>query len=189
MPKMLTHVLGKDRTRENFVMSSVYKVGDKELKNGKIIYINGMKNSLKNSKEASEKISLYADGANVTGVHNASHNFVNDTLEWNKNRRGIAARPTQILVEEVRTYCNAHPDNSKVLIICHSQGTAHTNNALYLLPKEMRKRVEVAAVAPGKYICKFLCDFITHFLSNNDKFIPNLDKKGSLPKNKGPYTY
>ncbi len=178
-------ILGKERTRENFLMSEVYKVGDKELKNGKIIYINGIDNTLEDSQESTNVLSQYSEGASITSVYNATHGKVNDLNEARKNMNGIVTTPSFLLANEIISYFNAHPDDSKVLIVCHSQGTAHTNNTLYLLPKDIRKRIEVAAIAPSKYIDDSLCRHVGHYLSENDAFVPNIDKERRIAEKQG----
>jgi isopentenyl phosphate kinase len=52
---------------------------------------------------------------------------------------------------------NADQPSAKILHFCHSQGTLHTKNALLRLPKEIRDRVIVVAIAPAAVVPKKLC--------------------------------
>jgi len=67
--------------------------------------------------------------------------------------------------------------NAKILHVCHSQGALHTRNALNKLPKELRKHIQVVAIAPAGYILEDLCETATHYVSSKD-FIPSFDGEG-----------
>jgi hypothetical protein len=64
----------------------------------------------------------------------------------------------------------ANIDNpfAKCLHVCQSQGALHTKNALLRLPKEIRERIIVVAIAPAAVVPKELCFESYNYVSKRD---------------------
>jgi len=63
--------------------------------------------------------------------------------------------------------------------LCHSEGAINTRNALMCYNPELRKMIDVVAIAPGGYVDRYLCRDIHHYISVRD-FVPLLDISGMV---------
>jgi Protein of unknown function (DUF687) len=158
-----------------------------ELPHGRIMLVNGVAGEEQKLQERLCTLSTYTqigrkgeNAYNVHGVWNATHGVVTDLLEARGNIfGGKATEPSALLAEAWIEFYNQHRDDpdARVLQICHSQGAAHVRNALRMVPREVRKRIEVVAIAPGAYIPQELCARVVHYRRNGDP-VPLLDTDG-----------
>ena len=63
---------------------------------------------------------------------------------------------------------NKNNPNAKILHFCHSQGAIHTKNTLMKIPKEIRERIIVVAIAPAVIIPEELCYQSFNYASRKD---------------------
>lgn len=144
---------------------------------GAIGYMNGIQNKYLEAKESAIYISKLAGGAEIHFIYNATHGFIEDLGECIMGLFGYATPPIRELHKAWSAFFAAHPPPEKFLQICHSQGAIHVRNALLSYDPDLRKRIDVLAIAPGAYIQDTLCNNVEHYCSTWD-FIPWLDRKG-----------
>ena len=135
--------------------------------NTAITVINGVGNSYSDVRQKALELSEAGGSCNVYGVHNASHRVIADGREAFANKRGACTPPVYKL-RDVWIQLLTEKKISRILHYCHSQGAAQTRLALQLLPKELRERIDVVAVAPFAYIPSHLCGAVVHLVSKGD---------------------
>jgi RHS repeat-associated protein len=115
---------------------------------------------------------------NVKGVHNATFGIVRDVLCYFDSLFNYAAyegvRELHKIWYDFFSHCSNH---ATLLMICHSRGALYVKNALLSFPEDLRKRIEVIAIAPGAYIDPYLCKSIKHYESTGD-LVPCADMEG-----------
>lgn len=102
----------------------------------------------------------FTQGIHMCGVNNRDHGLLLNGIEvLSLNLNGISPNTAEGLMAKWTAFHNENRDNpfAKILHICHSQGAAHTKNALEALPKEIRDRVLVLAIAPLAIVSKEIC--------------------------------
>ncbi len=133
--------------------------------------INGIATSMKDAKAHAEYLAKLADGHTIDWVYNRSHGPIVDLAEvFTMNYLGVSPYTSTLLQ---KTWSEFHRQNlgnphAKYLQFCHSQGAIHVRNALEKLPKEIRDRVIVVAIAPAAIIPKELCYDSYNYASKND---------------------
>ncbi|MFT4551699.1 MAG: hypothetical protein ACI9S8_000315 [Chlamydiales bacterium] len=140
-------------------------------------WVNGIKNSESGSKANAKMLSEMAGGLNIHGVYNASHGFRLDLIECLLGLSNVSTEPVKNLHGTWNDFFKNNPDDAVFLQVCHSQGAIHVRNALEKYPEELRKRIQVVAVAPAAYISADLCLKVDHYTSSRD-FIPWIDYEG-----------
>ena len=152
-----------------------YTINSKALPQGRISFINGIKYHFEDSLNASLLVSNYAGGAKVHGIHNATHGAW-DLFQCKKGFQGFLFSPAKMLKEDWEQFHqdNLKKPNAKLLTICYSGGCIETDNALLTSPKEVRDRVIVIAIAPGRIISNKICFKSVNYVSKGWDPVPFL---------------
>jgi hypothetical protein len=121
--------------------------------------INGMNTKLDYALGHATYLQQFASGVDLDWVYNCSHGPIADAVEIFANYMGYSPNTANLLRNTWTEFHFANNTNSniKYLQYCHSQGAIHVRNALAGLPKEIRDRVIVVAIAPGAIIPDDMC--------------------------------
>jgi hypothetical protein len=86
------------------------------------------------------------------------------------NYSGYSPKTQNLLIEKWSDFHRKNKDRpyAKCLHFCHSQGAIHTKNALMKLPKEIRDRIIVVAIAPAVVVPNKLCYQSYNYASEKD---------------------
>jgi hypothetical protein len=136
-----------------------------------IAWINGINNTLHESKTSARYIQELAGGHAVSGVYNCTHGALIDVLEAAfLNHQGYSPNTAQLLQAEWTRFHEENKDfpHARLLQICHSQGAIDVKNALTNAPLEIRDRVIVVAIAPAAIVPKRLCFRSYNYASEKD---------------------
>ena len=142
-----------------------------------IAWINGINNTLQESKESASYIHSLAGGLTVSGIYNCTHGPIVDVLEAAfLNHQGYSPNTAELLQNEWIKFHEENKDhpNAKLLQVCHSQGAIDVKNALTGSPIEIKNRVIVVAIAPAAVVPRHLCFHSYNYASEND-FIYKLE--------------
>ncbi len=133
--------------------------------------INGINVSLYESIRHAEYLAQFANGLSVTWIHNHSNGVLVDLGECALNFSGTSPNTKNLEREQWIAFHEANRDNpeAKYLQYCHSQGAVHIQNTLKSLPREIRQRVIVVAIAPAAIITDDLCYRSFNYASKLDK--------------------
>ncbi len=137
----------------------------------KITFINGIGNSFEDSFGSAQYIGSLGSNVQIDGVYNKSNGAPFDLAEaLLLNYQGYSPVTQDLLMKEWSDFHIENRDNpdAKILHFCHSQGAIHTYNALMRLPKEIRNRIIVVAIAPAKIVPEELCYQSYNYASKND---------------------
>lgn len=151
-------------------LSSLYSLQNRtDPKNGRIGFINGIMNDFASAYSKAIEISHLSGGFNVHGVHNATNGLATDIKECRLGKQGKITPPVWHLHKMWDDFFldESTDPNAKFLLICHSQGAIHTQNALRTYDPELRQRIVVISVAGASTIDKNLCHSI-HYLVSRD---------------------
>ena len=121
-----------------------------------------------------KRISEYADDSFVYHVHNASHNKFFDLLDCAAGFIRASSPPVNLLVNLWKELDKLHPPHVKFFHVCHSQGSLETRNSLEFLPKSIRERIIVLAIAPATIIPKKMCHRSFNYATRLD-IVPYID--------------
>jgi hypothetical protein len=137
-----------------------------------ILGINGVNTSLADAKSNQAYIkSLIPGNHGVDYIYNHSNSYIIDILEvFFLNYNGYSPNTARLLIEAWTHFHTYHQDNpsKKILQPCHSQGAIHVYNALLQSPQEIRDRVLVIAIAPGKVVPTTICYDSYNYVSKKD---------------------
>ncbi len=139
--------------------------------------INGIGNSLCDAVLNSEYLKKFTKELAVEWVYNCSNNPILDGIEAGLvNMSGYSPITEKLLRENWLVFHEENKNNphAKYLQNCHSQGTIHVKNALEGLPKEVRERIIVIAIAPATLIPTNLCYKSYNYASKAD-IVPNAE--------------
>ncbi len=164
-------------------MSKPFTIEGEQRHNCYIGWINGINNTLQESKENASYIQTLSGGHAVSGVYNCTHGPLIDILESAfLNHQGYSPNTAQLLQAEWRKFHEANKDllNAKLLQVCHSQGAIDVKNALIGSPSEIRDRVIVVAIAPAAIVPKRLCFQSYNYASEKD-FVYKLEPPPPQP--------
>lgn len=126
----------------------------------RIIGINGINNSYDEALVNMDYTKSFAPNVDHEWVYNNSHGPIIDIGEvFALNYNGISPNTANLLHESVERFDQDNRDfpHEKCLIKCHSQGAAHVRNALEQMPKHLRQRTIVIAIAPAVVVPRALC--------------------------------
>jgi hypothetical protein len=140
-------------------------------------WINGINNTLKESKESACYIQTVSGGHAISGIYNCTHGFLVDILEAGFfNHQGYSPNTARLLQNEWRAFHEANQDrpNAKLVQVCHSQGAIDVKNALIASSPEVQNRVIVVAIAPAAVVPQRLCFQSYNYASEKD-FIYKLE--------------
>lgn len=133
--------------------------------------INGMNTPFERMKSHAQYLTQFIPNQSIDWVYNRTHGSVSDTVEiFGLNYPGISPNTSDLLIENWTKFHKDNKDrpNAKFLQFCYSQGSMHTKNALTEVPKEIRNRIIVIAIAPGKIVPEDLCFKSFNYASKND---------------------
>ncbi len=137
-----------------------------------ITTVNGMNNTIALAKSNAEHIrSLTRNNIKVHGTYNHTNGGLIDGIEiMTLNYPGYSPITEDLLIDKWTEFHEKHKHNpfAKILHICHSQGAAHTKNALMKLPEEIRNRIIVVAIAPAEVVPRELCYDSFNYASKKD---------------------
>ncbi|HEV8052827.1 MAG TPA: DUF687 family protein, partial [Parachlamydiaceae bacterium] len=114
-------------------------------------------------------------GVHLYGVYNAAHGLFADLRESWYGWWGYNTQPARKVMKMWNKFFLNNPQG-KFLMFCHSQGAIHIKHALSVYPEDLRKQIEVVAIAPGVYINPKHCGRVVHYASKSD-FIHRFDRK------------
>ncbi len=159
------HLLKEELSRvEPFsqpIKSVRYKIDGIDKEGMGIFSLNGMDTEFELALSNARHIqSLCPGNLSIQGIYNHTNNPVIDGLEISLlNYQGISPNTSNFFIQVATDFheVNNNRPYAKGLFYPHSQGTIHTYNALEKLPKEIRDRIIIVALAPAKPIPKSLC--------------------------------
>lgn len=126
-------------------------------------FINGIDNDFKWAEKNAKLISDYGN-VKVKAVFNCTHNIFRDLWESFWGWIGYCTKPSYKLRKMWDQFFDGDRDpRARFLMVCHSQGAVLVKNALKHYNPELRKRIDVVAVAPGAYINPKYCGSVVHF--------------------------
>lgn len=161
-------------------LSYSYDLSLPEFEDRGVGYINGICNNFDDAFDTTRHISQLLGGKNVHSVYNATHRLLYDLKESIFNLRYVATDPVRQLHGMWDNYFDSTSDQSKFLMVCHSQGAIHVRNALLTYPEEKRNRISVLAIAPAAYMPKGLCAQALHYRAGAERdFVPRFDFFGA----------
>ncbi|CAF23463.1 RHS repeat-associated core domain-containing protein [Candidatus Protochlamydia amoebophila] len=138
-----------------------------------LMFMNGVNNSLQDHLSSLGHLGLLANH-NVLGVYSASQGMFSDFYHYKQALiNNVAYESVRILHRSWNEFFKDTPEG-KILMVCHSRAAVYVRNALMDYPPELRKQIQVLAVAPGGYIADGLCGKVKHLTSDKD-LIPWLD--------------
>lgn len=160
--------------------SRIYDITDptyKDLSSRKkgIGFINGMNTEYKHAVKNARMIADFSK-VNIRAVFNCTHGIFWDLRECFNGWLGYCTKPSHKLHKLWDKYFDSMPANARYLMVCHSQGAVLVKNALKHYDPELRKRIDVVAVAPGAFINPKYCGSVVHYLASFKRdFVPLLD--------------
>lgn len=138
--------------RHFFTRNDDYEINQSENKPfGRIIFTNGINYTRTEFEDSVRYISRLGGGVPVHGVFFPTIGFVGDLGRCISSLLGI--RQSEVVLHLLQIFkdgLKAVGPDGKILIINHSAGAINTYLALMKLPRELRKRIEVVSIAPGK---------------------------------------
>jgi hypothetical protein len=137
----------------------------------KIGGINGMATSFEQSMSHASYLTQFMPENNVEWVHNRSKGVIPDLFTiFFVNYPGHSGENAEMLQRNWIKFHNDNKDNpdAKYLQFCHSQGAIHVRNALAGVPKEIRDRLFVVAIAPAAIIDRSSCFRAFNYGSKRD---------------------
>lgn len=133
--------------------------------------INGINTPLDCAVGHADYIAQLASNQSIDWVYNNSHGVLGDVAEvFTQNYFGISLNTANLLANNWIAFDkeNRHNPKAKYLQLCHSQGAIHVRNALMNVPKKIRNRVVVVAIAPAAIISKRICFQSFNYASKKD---------------------
>jgi hypothetical protein len=134
-------------------------------------FTNGINNSYKEAVASAEYLRSLGSNQRIEGIYNHTNGPIVDLLEvFSLNYSGYSPKTQNLLMQKWSDFHNKNKDRpyAKCLHFCHSQGAIHTKNALMKLPKEVRDRVIVVAIAPAVVVSDKLCYQSYNYASKKD---------------------
>ncbi len=162
--------------------SSIFSVGHVEVPNRGVGFMPGILNDKKGTSESSNYISTLIGGVKLDVYHNSTHGVGLDLAECDFGKKNIATTPVQLLHRGWSDFFAKNP-NGYYLMYCHSQGAIHVMNALITFDRELAKRIQVVAIAPGAYIYEQSCGSVVHYRAKSslrDPIAHGSDKPGAI---------
>ena len=134
-----------------------YQLNRKDLRNGRIGYINGMGCSFEQAVKDAVRLSDHiAQQYNLHCIHSSYHGSV------------ASENAVKLLKQQWIDFFKLHSSASKYLQICHSNGATHVKNALESMDEAIRQKIIVVSIAPAVFLPKGLCLQSFHYLIKND---------------------
>ena len=153
-------------------LSKYFKTEGNSREDTLITCINGMNNTYEEAIRNAEHIRALCPGNPcIEGIYNHTNGKLIDFFEiFTFNYKGYSPITKGLLIQKWSAFHEKNKDrpNAKILHFCHSQGAIHTKNALMGLPKEIRDRIIVIAIAPAEVVPKVLCYNSFNYASETD---------------------
>ena len=132
--------------------------------------INGMLTEPSGGFSHASYVTELAGGISINWTYNHTNGPLDIVEVFAMNYLGFSPNTARELGNVWTRFHEKHLDNPNVkyLQLCHSQGAIHTLNALINLPKEIRDRVIVVAIAPAVLIPKALCFDSSNYACKGD---------------------
>lgn len=139
---------------------------------------NGMGNDFSEGMSNTAHLHRLSGGVGVIGTYDKSYGFFGDVFSCIQRLMfGSSTEEVQQLHSVWREYLENAKPGARFLQICHSRGAINVRNALMSFPENLRKQIDVIAIAPGAYIEEKYCGSVVHYVSERD-FVPLFDQKG-----------
>ena len=142
--------------------------------------INGINTNLLEAIDHAQYLDKLAGEPGINWVYNHTNGATIDVLEAGFANLMLRYSPetASLLRKNWEEFHEATKDTPEVkyLQFCHSQGAAHTKNALAFLPEEIAKRIFIVAIAPLTVIPSHLCGGSINIASPLDK-VPKIEKE------------
>jgi hypothetical protein len=151
--------------------SKVYKTAGEQRKDKCIVYINGMNTTFIEGCENLEYLQTFIPDTSITWIYNHSNGAPIDVAEiWALNYRGIAPVTGGLIKQVWMEFYEKNKDNPDAVLlhVCHSQGALLTRIALLQMPPEVRKKIEIVAIAPAAIISNKWCFESYNYASSSD---------------------
>ncbi len=158
--------------------SNNYTIDAPMSENCGIGYINGINTTYAEAREHALMLSGFS-GTSINLTHSASHGIQNDLPCCVWEYIGGVTLGKSLLQKNWDKFLDTAPEEAKYLQICTSGGCIELYNALESSPPEVRNRIKVLAIAPGKIIPTNLCYQSENFMSKRD-IVPRLDLFGQV---------
>lgn len=156
----------------------IYHLELPDLSQGEVAYINGMNHRPERAIRCGRTISNLGGDFNVYVVYNPTHGFWGDLTKcFFELFQFKVTAPVKKLHEKWNYFFENAPSDAICLQFCHSQGAIQVRNALLCYPPELRKRIDIVAIAPAAYISEDICHRIYHYVSRRD-IVPKIDRSG-----------
>lgn len=158
---------------------STFDLGREEHPLVRLMWTNGIRNSLDDARNSAQLISELAGYYNVHGVYNYSIDTVGDVFRCIFEGHGHPSQISEMIRKEWIRYLQSRPPGCKIVHVCHSEGVLQVYDALLWTPSEYRSCIHIIAVGPPIFIPKGLCASVMHLVSQRD-LIPFLAVKKAL---------
>jgi hypothetical protein len=139
--------------------------------NETIMFINGIKNTLQNSKDSAETISDKCGGVSLHIGYNSTHGFLADLLECLGQILGFPTNSVNVATSALKE-CIANVGGvdagGKVYVFAHSQGGLVLWRALQRLTSEERAMIHVRTFGSAKMIQKDDLGSAVNYVSSRD---------------------
>lgn len=143
-------------------------------------FTNGMETTVDQNISHAEIISNIAGGGQVSSTVNPTNGLIHDTFRaFHSLYFDLASNVLTELHKKWDTHFEKYGLQKAWLEICHSEGTINVRNALMCYNPELRKMIDVVAIAPACYIDPRLCRRVAHYVSTRD-FVPLFDLRGRI---------
>lgn len=157
-----------------------YHLELEELKDKKILLIDGLHSHLNDSQEFAYDLSELIEDANIHVIHNPAQGSFRgvassdeDEIIFLEAQETITAQIYELFLDE--------PTES-VCIVCHNRATQSVEEALLNLPSTLRDKIELIVMAPSHLLQEGCCKKVTYLVNNRD-LRAHLSIEDSLSKN------
>lgn len=164
--KKITHF--PDLEKGLAIPSRLFQLNRPELSRGQIGLHNGMNCTFVRAFRCALDLSTQAARSyNLHCTYSATAQPHWDAASVVLGQGGIITPPVLKLLEQWQDFFEKN-DQDRLLQICHSRGAIEVNNALALLPPELKQRIIVVAVAPGRLLSPDAAYRVINLLNPHD---------------------
>lgn len=147
--------------------------------NYSISFTNGVGTTLEAFQSNLTHLASLTDNLQVNGTHTPTHLLLDACRYLDTTFTRINFLTVETLHKKWDALFASMGPKGTILEIPHSWGCALVRNALESYPEDLRKRIEVVAIAPGAYIDENLCGRVVHYVSTGD-IVPYFDIMGRI---------
>lgn len=143
-------------------------------------FTNGMCNTEKQNLSSAEILSKFAGGRQIESTVSPTNSWFHDLFRsFHSLFFCLASNGVFGLHEKWNKHFEQKGADAVWLETCHSEGAINVRNALMSYNPQLRKMIDVVAIAPGCYIDRELCRSVHHYVSTRD-FVPWVDLVGRI---------